>query len=163
LVLNGLIETDAWDNLPQSKKDEYGIKYSMDFARILIHELIHAGMYRKLLSVAQESDISWSPTFFHNIWNDFPGLYDYYMRWLHNSPESITTTSPQHQLMAGHYRDTTEEALREFDNTHDDEVYEALAWAGLHNTVAWNNLDNVEQNTLREIRDLFNLNHPACQ
>ena len=136
---------------------------SLDIARTLIHELIHAEMYRKLLSLANKGEIQWSTNFLDSMSNDFPGLYDYYMRWYFEKPDGISSASPQHQMMAEHYRGVIEQALREFDNSYDDEVYEALAWSGLHNTVSWNNLSNEEQFSIREKRDLFNLNNPPCQ
>lgn len=149
----------------------------LDVARTLIHELIHAEIYRKLLSVAQQPEIPWSPSFFHSIRNDFPGLYDYYMRWHFNKPDGIDSTSPQHQLMAEHYRDTIEGALREIDNTQDNEVYESLAWIGLmgqgvvdqatglppNPTVAWENLSQQERIATIAEYNGFRISNPPCQ
>ena len=67
------------------------------------HEVIHAEIYRKMLSAAQKGDLdpaNMSPqeqvNYINNLRNDFPGLYDYYYdrykpTWNHN-------------MMAQHYR-----------------------------------------------------------
>ena len=135
----------------------------LDVARTMIHELIHVEIYRKLLSLSQQGSIPWSEDFIHSIRNNYPGLYDYYMRYYYDIPEGVPPGDPQHQLMAQHYRDVIEQALREFDDSQTDEIYAALAWTGLKNTVAWNNLSPEEQNTINQIRAIFLATHPDCQ
>ncbi|MEO1023892.1 MAG: hypothetical protein AAFW89_15210, partial [Bacteroidota bacterium] len=73
---------------------------SVSIARTMIHELIHAEIYRKLLSVAQQPSIPWSESFIKSIANDYPGLHDYYMRFVYNIPAGQNPTSAQHQAMA---------------------------------------------------------------
>lgn len=41
-------------------------------ARTFMHEIIHAEMFRKLLSLAQQGSIPWSESFIKSIKNDFP-------------------------------------------------------------------------------------------
>lgn len=100
-------------------------------ARTFIHEMIHAEIYRKLLSLAKQGSIPWSPTFIKSIRNDYSGLYDYYMRYYYNMPSGILPGDPQHQMMAQHYRNIIINAMKEYDNSHPNELYENLSWIGL--------------------------------
>ncbi|WP_435255290.1 hypothetical protein [Tenacibaculum sp. A30] len=101
---------------------------ALGLARTLIHETIHAEMYRKLRSVNYKVSI-----------NDFPGIYDYYRRhknW-------------QHEQMAAHYVETIADMLKEFDNSQNtNSLYTDLAWEGLQNTVTWNNLSSSEKDRI---------------
>jgi len=109
----------------------------------LIHEMVHAEMYRKLLASAHLPNVNWknySGTEWHNfvdsLANNYEGLFTYYNRYYWNNPNP---TSPQHNMMASHYREMIVSALKDFDkNQHTDAFYNALAWIGLKNTVAWN-------------------------
>lgn len=86
---------------------------NLGVARTLIHETIHAEMYRKLKSMGFNLDI-----------NDFPGIYDYYRRYELNW---------QHEQMAAHYVEVIGEMLQEFDNySNSYQYYEDFAWAGLY-------------------------------
>ncbi|MFN4764401.1 hypothetical protein ACKGJN_14815, partial [Gillisia sp. Q332] len=104
---------------------------SLDVAWTFIHEMIHAEIYRLLLSKAQAQEIPWSKQFIESMENDYPGLYDYYMRYYYDMPNGIPLGDPQHEMMAQHYRDIIENALREYDNSFSDDVYKALTWRGL--------------------------------
>lgn len=83
----------------------------LDVARTFIHELIHAEIYRKLLSCAKlpnlnvnnYSDSQWK-AYITSLKNNFPGLQDYYMRYLYGVPANQQITDAQHELMAQHYR-----------------------------------------------------------
>ena len=104
----------------------------LDIARTMVHEIIHAEMYRLLLSKAQQREIPWSKQFIESLVNDYPGLYDYYMRYYYyDMPNGIPLGDPQHEMMAQHYREIIENALREYDGSHSDDTYKALAWIGL--------------------------------
>ena len=104
-----------------------------------IHEMVHAEMFRKLLSYAQEPNIPWTTFFIKSIKNDFGGLSDYYTRYWLNLPPNQAPNQMQHQAMAEHYRSMIVDALKDFDNNqHTNEFYKALAWAGLKGTGATN-------------------------
>ncbi len=95
----------------------------LGLARTFAHEIIHAELFRKVRSVGGSVSI-----------NDFPGIYDYYRRhvkvW-------------QHEQMAGHYRETIVNILRQFDNQgNTNEFYDLLAWSGLQGTTAYNALSD---------------------
>jgi len=49
-----------------------------------MHEMIHAEMYRKLLSIAGQPQIQFNVNQLNQLRNDYPGLYDYYMRYEFN-------------------------------------------------------------------------------
>ena len=136
---------------------------SLSVARTFIHEMIHAEMFRKLLSVAQHPSIQLDQNQLIQLKNDYPGLYDYYMRWKWNVPQGQSPSSAQHEAMAQHYRNIIKQALQEFDNAQISEVYEALSWIGLQNTVAWYNLSQNERDNINQIINNFSINNPNCQ
>ena len=94
---------------------------AIGLARTFAHETIHAELYRKVRSVGGTVSI-----------NNFPGIYDYYRRYVKNW---------QHEQMAGHYRETIVDIIKEFDNNQNsDQFYNDLAWEGLQNTTSWDQL-----------------------
>ena len=102
-------------------------------ALTMVHEIVHAEIYRKLLSLAatEEGGID-EPTVSSLMNGNFPGIFDYYVRYAKGA---------QHEMMAAHYRDMMANALKAFDNgAHPDSVYQDLAWNGLQGTVSWNML-----------------------
>jgi hypothetical protein len=135
----------------------------LSVARTMIHEMIHAEIFRKLLSVAQHPSIQLDQNQLIQLRNDYPGLYDYYMRWKWNIPQGQSPSSAQHEAMAQHYRGIIKQALEEFDNSQTDEIYEALAWTGLQNTVAWNSLSQTERDNINQNVTTFFANNPNCQ
>ncbi|MFP2995479.1 hypothetical protein ABN763_06195 [Spongiivirga sp. MCCC 1A20706] len=92
----------------------------LGLARTLIHETIHAEMYRKVKSVNNQISIT-----------DFPGIYDYYTRHIKNW---------QHQQMANHYIDVIADMLQMFDgNSKPRQYYEDISWVGLYKIRDQNN------------------------
>ncbi|EDP95084.1 hypothetical protein U8527_08650 [Kordia algicida OT-1] len=156
----------------------------LSVARTFIHELIHAEIFRKLLSVANHPNLNFSNytdeqwrAFIIGLRNNFEGLYDYYVRWRWNIPQGQTPSSAQHEVMAQHYRDTIKQALREFDNTQTESVYDALSWSGLmgtgvlnpttglltNSTQAWINLSQEERLNIINTINTFNSSNQNCQ
>lgn len=84
---------------------------ALSIARTFMHELIHAEIYRKLLGSANQPNLNYS-NYTEEQWrnyvitlrNNYPRLYDYYLRWLWNVPAGQNPSSAQHELMAQHYR-----------------------------------------------------------
>ncbi|SMO85044.1 hypothetical protein [Gracilimonas mengyeensis] len=143
---------------------------SLDVARTLIHEMIHAEMYRKLLSIAQKPNLRYTEytpeewlAFAHGLRNNFEGLYHYYYKFRWGIPEGEEPTSAQHEAMADHYRNQIINALTDFDNTKSQSTYEHLSWIGLTNTTAWKNLSSTEQDSIKFRVNKFQLNEPSCQ
>ena len=149
----------------------------LDVARTFIHELIHAEIYRKLLSIAGQPNIPWTREFINSIKNDYPGLYDYYIRYIYNVPQGQQPSSAQHQLMAQHYRQVIIEVMQQFDNTQTPDVYEALSWIGLmgegtinsttglatNSTIAWQNLSQSQRLQIISTWNTYVNSNPPCQ
>ena len=126
-------------------------------AKTIIHEVIHAELYRKLLSLANQGNLDfegWTQQqqldFTLAVQNNFPGIYDYYRRhknW-------------QHQQMATHYRETIARVLQEFDtgvavpdNQQPQQLYMDLAWEGLRyvNIHTWTSLPETERTRINTV------------
>lgn len=149
----------------------------LDIARTFVHELIHAEMYRKLLSLAGQPNIPWTKTFIMSIKDDYLGLYDYYMRYEFNVPLGQSPSDAQHELMAQHYRQIIVQVLKQFDNTQTSETYDALSWIGLmgngsldkatglttNPTKAWANVSQAERLKIINIRNNFINSNQPCQ
>jgi len=90
-------------------------------AKTLVHEVIHAEIYRKLLSISQTNGAINETDLLRMLEaGDFPGLFDYYSRY--------TSNQAQHEMMAQHYIDAIAGALKEFDqNQHSDSFYSDMA------------------------------------
>lgn len=104
-------------------------------AKTMAHEIIHAEMYRKLLSLIKKGNIQGvTQTELNQLManGDYPGIYDYYRRY---------GKGWQHEQMAAHYVQTIADITKEFDNASQlDQFYNDLAWEGLKGTQAWYNL-----------------------
>lgn len=147
----------------------------LSVARTFIHEIIHAEIFRKLLAVAQHPSIQLDQNQIIQLRNDYPGLYDYYMRWKWNLPQ--TPSSAQHEAMAQHYRDIIKQALEEYDGTQTEMTYNALSWIGLmgsgtfnettglysNSKQAWRNLNQTERLNIINTQNVFNSANPNCQ
>lgn len=115
-------------------------------AGVFAHEIIHAEIFRKMLSAAELGNldingmsIQQQVNFVNNLKDNFPGLYDYYAVRYH--------PTWNHNMMAEHYRNTIADITQQFDNYRlPRSTYEAIAWVGLgklsnnQTTIAWNNL-----------------------
>ncbi|RAV27418.1 hypothetical protein [Sinomicrobium soli] len=138
-----------------------GVDYrpNLMVAKTIAHEVIHAEMYRKLLSLANQGNLDfsgWSQQqqidYMLSIRDNFPGIYDYYRRhknW-------------QHQQMANHYLQTIAEMTKEFDNSqHTDQFYTDLAWEGLRysSIYTWSSKSQTEKDRINKvISDYINNN-----
>lgn len=157
----------------------------LDIARTYIHEIIHAEIFRKLLSCANlpnlnvnnYSETQWQ-NFINNLRNNFPGLYDYYLRYQYNVPSGQQPSDAQHQAMAEHYRNIIVQALKDYDNnSHSDQFYNALAWTGLmgegdidastglptNPTIAWQNISQTERLQILSTIHTFVTTETPCQ
>lgn len=95
---------------------------SLQIALTLIHEGIHAELYRKLLSVHGPSGLTIT---------NFPSLFD-----LYNSDAEVSGF--QHEYMAKWYVNLIAKSLATFDGGKSTMAsYEALAWQGLAGTQVW--------------------------
>ncbi len=147
----------------------------LSIARTFIHELIHAEIFRKLLSISNHPSINLTLSELYQNKENFPGLYDYYSRYTLNTTQ---LSDPQHQMMAQHYRDIISDAIKEFDNNqHTQDIYDALAWVGLmgegsinmttgltsNPTVAWQNLTQTQRINIINTVTTFESSNTNCQ
>ena len=118
-------------------------------AKTLMHEVIHAEIYRKLLSISQTNGAINTTDLLRMLEaGDFPGLFDYYSRYAWNQV--------QHEMMAQHYIDAIAGALKEFDQSqHSDSFYNDMAWGGLEGTTVWSNLSASERNRITNAINTF--------
>ena len=116
-------------------------------AKTIIHEVIHAEMFRKMLSLANENG-NIEVTKLNNMLKngDYPGMLDYYITYGLNGF--------QHQQMVQNYRETIGRVLQEFDTgiaLNNGEIpqqkYMDFAWEGLNNSnlIAWQNVISPEE------------------
>lgn len=133
-------------------------------AKTIAHEVIHAEMFRKLLSLAKQGHLDftgWSAeeqtNYMVSIKENFPGIYDYYRRhkdW-------------QHAQMATHYRKSLASILQEYDtgspviNNQPQQRYMDLAWEGLRypNISTWSNLPQHEKDRINDVIADYISNH----
>jgi len=127
---------------------------SISLARTMLHEALHAEVMRKMISVYQypEPDSA--------LENHFPTYWNYYSAWYQLvDPEDQNIPTFMHNHMADMYRGRIIEGLKEFDRangtSHDDWEYEALAWAGLEGTLAWDNFEDDHPSLAAEYEDYY--------
>jgi len=126
-------------------------------AKTIAHEVIHAEMYRKLLSVLDNGgniDGVTRQDVLEALDGNYPGMYDYYRRhknW-------------QHAQMATHYREILARMLQGYDtgiavadNQQPAQLYMDLAWEGLiyenaPNAIpTWTSLPETENKRIRGV------------
>ncbi|MGB4776450.1 MAG: hypothetical protein WBP45_14835 [Daejeonella sp.] len=96
---------------------------SIEVALTLLHEGIHAEIFRKILSIHGPSHL--------NI-DNFPSLFNMYAQY----------KGYQHEFIANYYVDIMGNALKQYDNNKFDmDYYKALAWRGLEGTDVYINLN----------------------
>jgi hypothetical protein len=100
---------------------------NLSIARTMIHEVIHAEMFRKILSIIDNGgDLNgltksqWTSKLSNG---DYPGIFDYYSRYGVNGM--------QHQQMASHYISTISNYLKDFQPGLSQDIYDSMAWTGL--------------------------------
>ena len=124
-------------------------------ATTLAHELIHAEIFRKMLSAAQQGDLNTNNmtnqqalNYVNSLKDNFPGLYNYYVEKWH--------PTWNHNMMATHYRTIIANIIEDFDKKRlSRSIYEDIAWAGLgelennQSTFSWQNLTSNNQESIR--------------
>lgn len=133
-------------------------------ATVFAHEIIHAEIFRKMLSAAQLGNLDpnnmtaqQQTNYVNSLKDNFPGLYDYYL--VRYKP------TWNHEMMANHYRTTIADIIQKFDNNRlPRSTYEAVSWVGLGvldsdkglTTIAWDNLTPAEKTAINNlIKDNF--------
>ncbi|KAF9660041.1 hypothetical protein HBA12_07340 [Tenacibaculum mesophilum] len=163
-LINLLIEEKDIEEEGVSGETSYGIpiKITLDTpdmnntpslwgAYTIIHEAIHADIYRKVFITG---GLLYTPPNTYTLNGtraDFPTLFDYYDNYPNNA---------HHNYMADYYRTAMEKGLKEYatliGKTYPNQLYKDLAWAGLHNTKAWDNMYADPIYTRNEQRRILN-------
>jgi hypothetical protein len=133
----------------------------------MIHEILHAEMYRKMLNAVRAAEISgnnlnwtnWTSEQFYNdflnsLENKYFGIFDYFTRYNYGIPFGNNPNDYQHQQMAQHYRDVVKQALTDYDLTLTENQKEAISWIGLDTAdiVAWQNLTPSERTAINNLQ-----------
>ena len=125
---------------------------NLDIARTIIHETIHAEMFRKIMSIINNggsleglTKAQWTEKLSKS---DYPGILDYYTRY--------GVDNMQHEQMAAHYINTMAGLLKEFDRgQNSNQFYEDIAWEGLMGTSTNIELKDTEkpriENTINQL------------
>jgi hypothetical protein len=128
-------------------------------ATVFAHEIIHAEIFRKMLSAAQLGSLDpnnmnaqQQTNYVNSLKDNFPGLYDYFL--VRYKP------TWNHEMMANHYRTTIADIIQKFDNNRlPRSTYEAVSWVGLGvldkdkglTTIAWDNLTSEERTAINKL------------
>ena len=138
--INYITEVEISNNALQNLSD-------LGKAMVFAHEIIHAEIFRKMLSAAKlgtledvnNMNAQEQTNYVNSLRNNFPGLYDYYYRRY--------KPTWNHEMMANHYRSTITDMIQQFDNNRlPRSTYEDITWVGLGKldtnitTIAWDNL-----------------------
>lgn len=122
-----------WNNIPK-----------VVVAGTFMHEMIHAEMFRKLLSInsTPNGNIDWDLVKSLNTEHNYPGLYDYYVRSMSGD------TNSHHEAMAAHYVNIMVNFLKQvYGNQYTDIEYKSIIWmSSLKGTRAWNLLSQSQKN-----------------
>lgn len=139
---------------------------SLFVALIILHEAIHADVYRKIkITSGLYLDSSTNKWVLGNgAEADFPTLFNYY---------DIYPENPHHNFMGDYYRNALEQGLRDYAEsnglTYSDQLYKDLSWTGLQGTNAWENMfadpvftQNEQTRILNVINNFVNSSNNEC-
>lgn len=138
---NAVAETkepiNYWVDITFNQNWDYPNTPKVVIAYTFMHEMIHAEMFRKLLSISStpQGNIDWNEV--KNLLNthNYPGLFDYYTRYLASDSEL------DHQIMGAHYITIIVNYLKQVYGTkYTDVEYKTIAWSGLRESKAWKGL-----------------------
>jgi len=121
-VGNTLVKPNTWNSknidliLASNVLDDLS---SIEVATALLHEGIHAEIYRKLLSIHGPSNLNNQ---------NFPSMFNMYQQYSISQGFS-------HEYMANYYVEIMANAIKEYDKSKFGiEYYKAIAWNGLKGT-----------------------------
>lgn len=110
-------------------------------ADTFMHEIIHAEIFRKLLSLASTNgsiDTALITQYLNN--HNYPGLFDYYVK------RTVGNENWQHEAMAAHYVNIMVNFLKQiYGNNYTNVEYKTVVWMGLKGTIGWNLLPQSEK------------------
>lgn len=140
-----LAETDPpsnyWIKITFNKDKDWTNIPKIVIADTFMHEMIHAEIYRKLLSLGStHGNIDVNKITSDLLSHNYPGLFDYYVRYTKDD------TTAQHNMMGKHYVGIMVNFLKQLYGTkYSDSEYKTVVWMGLKETKAWYSLDKSER------------------
>ena len=104
-------------------------------AKTMIHELIHADILLKMLSLEKSRPANMGSRDFENLESalkkqHYPTLYYYYNEYIYSA-------TSQHAYMSDYQVDVIKKALKQFMPKMDEKICEAVAWQGLKSMQVW--------------------------
>ncbi|MDQ8140840.1 hypothetical protein [Chryseobacterium sp. CFS15] len=142
---NALAETNPpsnyWIKIIFNKNKDWENTPKAVIADTFMHEMIHAEIYRKLISLASTNgNIDVNKITADLLQHNYPGLFDYYVRFTKGDADA------QHQLMAAHYVNIMVNFLKQvYGSQYTDIEYRTIVWMGMQDTKAWNLLPEVDR------------------
>ena len=122
--------------------------------KTMLHEAIHARFIMGIIKCYKgKIDGQLTETQYRNMMKgmsreDFPTLYDFYTKYNDH-------LKSQHEFMADYYITPIADALQEMDHNMNWTYCKAIAWMGLTNTEAWNELPEAERSLYIEIQNSY--------
>jgi hypothetical protein len=124
-----------WIKITFNQNRDWSTVPKIVIANTFMHEMIHAEMLRKLLSInsTPHGNIDWNQVKSLNTQNNFSGLFDYYIRYMNGD------TNYQHEAMATHYINIMVNFLKQvYGKKYSDFDYKTIVWmSSLKDTKAW--------------------------
>lgn len=141
------VPNEYWIEIIFNKNIDWDNRPEIVVAYAFIHEVIHAEMYRQLLEVANKNgsiDLVKLQQYVNN--NNKKELFNEYIK------NATKASNYQHDIMAKKYINVVVDFLKEmYESNYTDKEYLTIAWMGVQNTNAWNNLPKKEREEYKKI------------
>lgn len=135
------VPKDYWIKITFNQNVDWNNTPKIIIADTFMHEMIHAEIFRKLLSIGSTNgniDINKITQYLNT--HNYPGLFDYYVE------RTVGGENWQHEAMGAHYVNIMVNFLKQlYNNKYTDVEYKTIVWMGLKGTIAWNSLSQTER------------------
>lgn len=135
------VPKDYWIKITFNQSVDWNNTPKIIIADTFMHEMIHAEIFRKLLSIGSTNgniDVNKITQYLNN--HNYPGLFDYYVE------RTVGGENWQHEAMGAHYVNIMVNFLKQlYNNKYTDVEYKTVVWMGLKGTIAWNSLSQTER------------------
>ncbi|MFV0142790.1 hypothetical protein [Empedobacter falsenii] len=135
------VPKDYWIKITFNQNVDWNNTPKIIIADTFMHEMIHAEIFRKLLSIGSTNgniDINKITQYLNT--HNYHGLFDYYVE------RTVGGENWQHETMGAHYVNIMVNFLKQlYNNKYTDVEYKTIVWMGLKGTIAWNSLSQTER------------------
>ncbi|WP_291050512.1 MULTISPECIES: hypothetical protein [unclassified Empedobacter] len=135
------VPKDYWIKITFNQSVDWNNTPKIIIADTFMHEMIHAEIFRKLLSIGSTNgniDVNKITQYLNT--HNYPGLFDYYVE------RTVGGENWQHEAMGAHYVNIMVNFLKQlYNNKYTDVEYKTVVWMGLKGTIAWNSLSQTER------------------